>query len=161
MRRQGAACVVAACCAMGVAAPATAQPSPCAAVQNDQDRLRCYDAAAQAKPGPPSAKPVAAKEDPFIVAGKARVKTQLLDADSARFQNIKIKMVEGAKGLCGEINAKNASGGMTGFIPWAYDGQYAYILSFNQGPGNPTSLTGDIWSISMGSRLKAHDKWCK
>jgi hypothetical protein len=89
------------------------------------------------------------------------VKRQLRDPDSARFQAIKVKTVSGKKGLCGEINAKNAMGGMTGFIPFAYDGEHASILSFNAGAGNPTSFGPDILGVTLGSRLAAPDKWCK
>ena len=138
---------------------AVAQPSPCAAITDDKSRLQCYDAAAAAKAA--TDKPQTPNEDPFVASAKARVRQQLRDPDSAKFQNIKIKTVGGAKGLCGEINAKNAAGGMTGFIPWAYDGKNAYVLAFNPGAGNPTSLGSDLWGITLGSRLEAHDKWCK
>jgi hypothetical protein len=92
---------------------------------------------------------------------RRRVKQQLLDADSARFQDVKIKTVGGKKGICGQVNAKNSTGGMTGFLPFAYDGEYATIMVFNAGPGNPTSMGSDILGVTLGRRLEAHDRFCK
>jgi hypothetical protein len=155
---------------------ARAEPVNCRSIADSLERLRCYDAQADQQssggpqqpagaaqpPAPPSAtRSAPPPEDPLIAKAKAAVKRQLRDPDSGRFQNIKLKTVAGKKGLCGEVNAKNAMGGMTGFVPFAYDGQYAYILSFNAGTGNPTSLGADIWGVTVGSRLEAHDKWCK
>ncbi len=137
---------------------ALAQPNPCAAITDDKSRLQCYDAAATKQK---AAGPSAAKEDPFVTAAKSRVRQQLRDPDSARFQDIKIKTVGDVKGLCGQINAKNAAGGMTGFIPWMYDGKNAYVLAFNPSAGNPTILDAQLLGITLGSRLEAHDKWCK
>jgi hypothetical protein len=123
-------------------------------ITDDKSRLQCYDAAAAAQSIP---KAVAPKDDPFVAAAKARVKQQLRDPASAEFKNIKVKTVGGVKGLCGELNAKNAMGGMTGYIPWAYDGKFAYVIAFNAGPGNPNALG----LASVGRRNDAHDKWCK
>jgi hypothetical protein len=142
---------------------ALAQSADCRSIADSLERLRCYDAqsAPPAAAPPQVVKPAAPAEDPFITKAKARVKQQLRDPDSARFQKIKIKTVAGKKGICGEVNAKNAMGGMTGFLDFAYDGEYAFIMSFNAGAGNPTSLSPDIWGLSVGSRLTAHDTWCK
>jgi hypothetical protein len=137
----------------------SAQSNPCAAITDDKSRLQCYDAAIQ--PGTKTGSAQIQKEDPFIAAAKARVKMQLRDAESVKFQSIKIKTVNGQKGLCGELNANNAAGGMTGFIPWGYDGKDAFVLAFNAGSGNPTILGADLWGVTLGSRLAAHDKWCK
>ncbi len=44
------------------------------------------------------------------------VKTQLIDAESARFQNIRI--FENGN-YCGQVNAKNRMGGYTGFVEFS------------------------------------------
>lgn len=134
---------------------AAAASSPCAAITDDKSRLQCYDAENAAV-----AKQPEIKVDPFVAAAQARVKQQLRDPRSAVFHEMTIKTVAGERGICGEVNAKNAFGGMTGFIPFAYDGKNAYVMSFNAGVGNPTIMTADIWGITLGTRLKAHDKWC-
>lgn len=131
--------------------------SPCTAITDDKSRLQCYDAAAKSV----LKKPVAPKEDPFIAEAKARVRKQLRDPNSAIFQNIKIKTVSGKRGICGDVNAKNALGGMTGFIPFAYNGEHAYIMVFNAGAGNPTDASADILSATLHSTLETHQKWCK
>jgi hypothetical protein len=51
-------------------------------------------------------------------------------------------------------------GGMTGYITFAYDGEFATLLIFNSGNGNPTSWSDDILGMSLSKRLAAHEKWC-
>lgn len=144
----------------GIMAPAVAEQANCRAIADDAARLKCFDA--QQPTAAPAAQPKASPtEDPLLTRAKVAVRRQLRDPDSARFQDIKFKTVAGKKGLCGQLNAKNAASGMTGFIPFTYDGEVATILSFNAGPGNPTSMDADILGITLGSRLKAHDTWCK
>jgi hypothetical protein len=151
---------------------AIAQSPNCKEIKDSLERLRCYDAQPNPAPAAPAAAPSAATapavakpavpaEDPFIAKAKARVKQQLLDPTSARFQDIKIKTVNGKKGLCGLVNAKNSTGGMTGTLSFTYDGEYATIMMFNAGPGNPTSFGADILSATLGTRLAAHDLYCK
>lgn len=147
--------------------PTMAEAVNCRAIQDSLDRLRCHDSQTSTAPATAPApdkqppRPAAPTEDPFITRAKARLKQQLRDPDSARYQNIKIKTVAGKRGLCGDVNAKNAMGGMTGFNQFAYDGEYAYVFSSNPSAGNPTSFGADIWEVTLGSRLKAQDIWCK
>jgi hypothetical protein len=150
---------------------ALAQSPNCKDIKDSLERLRCYDGQQNPAPAAPAAptaatpsviaKPAAPTEDPFIAKAKARVKQQLLDPTSARFQDIKIKTVNGKKGLCGIVNAKNSTGGMTGALSFTYDGEFATIMMFNAGPGNPTSLSADILGVTLGNRLAAHDLYCK
>lgn len=72
-----------------------------------------------------------------------------------------MKTVDGKKGICGQVNAKNSTGGMTGFLPFAYDGEYATIMIFNAGSGNPTSMGPDLLGITLRRRLAAHERFCK
>jgi hypothetical protein len=141
---------------------AAAQTTDCRSIADSLERLRCYDGQAMPPATKPAAPPQAATsaEDPFIAKAKARVKQQLLDADSARFQDVKVKIVGGKKGICGQVNAKNSTGGMTGFLPFTYDGEFATIMVFNAGAGNPTSMGSDILGITLHRRLEAHDRFC-
>lgn len=151
---------------IGVAA---AQTPNCKEIKDSLERLRCYDDQPNSAPVAPAtapaasivAKPAAPTEDPFITKAKARVKQQLLDPTSARFQDIKIRTVNGKKGLCGMVNAKNSTGGMTGALSFTYDGEFATIMMFNAGPGNPTSMSADILGVTLGNRLAAHNLYCK
>jgi hypothetical protein len=149
---------------------ASAQTPNCKEVKDSLERLRCYDDQPNPAASPPAAlvpaapvvtKPAAPAEDPFIAKAKARVKQQLVDPASARFQEIKIKTVNGKKALCGRVNAKNSTGGMTGALSFTYDGEYATIMMFNAGPGNPTSMSADILGATLGNRLAAHNLYCK
>jgi hypothetical protein len=110
---------------------ASAQPAPtdCKTISDSLERLRCYDGQATqtAPPETTVTKPKPPVEDPFISKAKTRVKQQLRDPDSARFQDVKVKVVGGKKVVCGLINAKNSMGGMTGTHPFAYDGEHAYL----------------------------------
>lgn len=128
------------------------QAPNCRDIKDSLERLRCYDG--QSVPTTPA-------EDPFIASAKSRIGQQLLDPPSARFSDIKIKTVAGRKGLCGQVNAKNSAGGMTGTLSFTYDGEFATIMIFNPGPGNPTSMSADILGVSLGRRLEAHSRWCK
>jgi hypothetical protein len=139
-----------------------AQTTDCRSIADSLERLRCYDGQASPPAVTPAVQPRPATpaEDSFITKAKARVKQQLLDADSARFQDVKV-LVGGKKGVCGQINAKNSTGGMTGFLPFTYDGEFATVMVFNAGPGNPTSMGSDILAVTLGRRLEAHDRFCK
>lgn len=50
---------------------------------------------------------------------KAKVLDLLSDPASAQFR--RVKLLDGEKGLCGELNAKNKLGGYTGFTAFAVD----------------------------------------
>jgi hypothetical protein len=135
-------------------------PSPCTAITDDKSRLQCFDAAAKAAATQPS-KPAAPADDPLVAKAKAAVKRQLRDPGSAQFQDVKTRVVTGKSGVCGNVNSKNAMGGMTGPIPFAYDGDHAFILAWDAGASNGTSLDRDILAVTLGDRLKAYDTWCK
>jgi hypothetical protein len=56
-------------------------------------------------------------EEAQIEALKSKVVDRLIDPESAKFR--KLTLLAGDKGLCGEVNAKNRSGGYTGFAAFA------------------------------------------
>lgn len=80
----------------------------------------------------------------LIVRGQAEAKALLKDPDSAQFRNVHIGIdILGNKKVCGEINAKNAFGGYTGFTPFVFHGRAA-ILS------GPPQDQLDYFSIAGG-----------
>lgn len=52
-----------------------------------------------------------------IDAFKATLIAPFRDPDSAQFRNV--RLLADAKGLCGEVNAKDTSGGYVGYMPFA------------------------------------------
>lgn len=83
-------------------------------------------------------------EAALIARGQAEAKALLKDPESARFRNVHIGIdILGNKKVCGEINAKNAFGGYTGFTPFVFHGRAA-ILS-----GTPQDQL-DYFSIAGG-----------
>jgi hypothetical protein len=130
----------------------------CRGIPDSLERLRCYDTQADQAAAAERGKQV--DEDPLVAKARELVKRQLRDPDSAQFRNFDIKTIAGRKGLCGQVNAKNGFGGLTGFLDVAFDGEYAWILIFNAGAGNPTSMSDSSLGASIGSRLKAHEIWC-
>lgn len=53
--------------------------------------------------------------DGDISQARAAVKSNLNDADSAKFRNERVYRVNGGTTVCGEVNAKNRMGGYAGF----------------------------------------------
>lgn len=128
------------------------------------ERLDCYDKlplSAISTPPAAKAQPKAA-EDPFIVAARAAVRKQLRDPDSARFSDLKLKKAkDGARGVCGEVNAKNSTGGFTGPKLFVYDGKGARILISDAAQGNSTSFDRDMLGVMLGGTIKMYDQFCK
>lgn len=80
------------------------------------------------------------KENLNIALAEAAVKTQLVDPDSAKFQN--------QKGNCGEVNSKNKFGGYVGYSRYVFltsDNMVA-IESNSSDSIWPTSVMNDLWS---------------
>lgn len=80
------------------------------------------------------------KEDLSIALAEAAVKSQLIDPDSAKFQN--------QKGNCGEVNSKNKFGGYVGYSRYVFlasDNMVA-IESNSSDSIWPTSVMNDLWS---------------
>ncbi len=147
----------------GMTVEAQTSLEKCKSIADSPERLRCYDAI-KSEPAGTSvqpAQPAVPGEDPLITKAKATVKSELRDPDSARFQDVKVRAVEGKQAVCGLVNAKNARGGMTGLQPFAYDGEHAYLIIYNPGPANSTSLSAGVLGDSMGSRLKKYNRLCR
>lgn len=80
------------------------------------------------------------KENLNIALAEAAVKTQLVDPDSAKFQN--------QKGNCGEVNSKNKFGGYVGYSRYVFltsDNMVA-IESNSSDSIWPTSVMNELWS---------------
>jgi hypothetical protein len=151
----------------------------CKSIADSIKRLRCYDeikaepAGTGAQPAQPAtaqpaqpatvqpAQPATPGEDPLLAKAKATVKSELRDPDSAQFQDVKVRTVKGKQAVCGLVNAKNSKGGMTGLHPFAYDGEQVYLVVYNPGPGNSTSLSARTLGASMSSRVRNYNRLCK
>lgn len=141
------------------ATPAAAQE--CKAIADSLERLRCYDGAAPVAVAPTApVKSAPPAEDPLIVKAKVAVRKQLREPGSAKFSNVKIKAGEGKKGVCGMVNAKNGTGGMTGTNFFVYDGEHASILVTGGASQNPTSFGPDILALTVSNGLKAYEVFC-
>jgi hypothetical protein len=146
------------------AAPAMAQSgNPCAAITDDKSRLQCYDAAARGSVPSHAAHTVspAVAEEPIIVEAKTAVKAQLRDPDSAKFDDVEAKTVAGKRVVCGAISSKNAHGGMTGPIPFAFDGDRVAIMAWEGGPANGTSSDAEKLAATLRDRLDEYNAYCK
>ena len=141
-------------------APAMAQSgNPCAAITDDRSRLQCYDAAAARAPAPSHAAP--APEEAIIANAKAAVKLQLREPDSATFDDVKAKTVSGKRVVCGGVDSKNAKGGMTGPIPFAFDGDRVAIMAWEGGPANGTLFDAEKLGATLRDRLDEYNTYCK
>ncbi|WP_343620876.1 hypothetical protein [Acinetobacter proteolyticus] len=80
------------------------------------------------------------KENLNIALAEAAVKTQLVDPDSAKFQN--------QKGNCGEVNSKNKFGGYVGYSRYVFltNDNMVAIESNSSDSIWPTSVMNELWS---------------
>lgn len=150
---------------IGLCVSAAAQ-QPCRSISDSLERLRCYDALpdASAAPPPPAAASAplpAPTENPAVAKARTAIKKLLRDPNSARFEGIKVKTVAGKTGVCGQVNSKNAMGGMTGPKIFVFDGTYAHILVDREGPENGTSFDNVLLGAWLKEGLEDHDKFCK
>lgn len=51
----------------------------------------------------------------YILDNQDRLKNRLKDPASAQFRNVFISSISGKRVVCGEVNARNSYGGLTGF----------------------------------------------
>jgi hypothetical protein len=58
-----------------------------------------------------------------MAAGKELAAAMMKDPDSARFRLVTVKKLDGARFVCGEINAKNSYGGYVGYQRFLSDGK--------------------------------------
>lgn len=88
----------------------------CKGIQDDQQRLSCYDQAPAKTPPLPKAAAPKSEADPLIAKARAAVANSLRDPPSARFDGV----VRKPEGVCGFVNAKNAYGGYGGRTRFVY-----------------------------------------
>jgi hypothetical protein len=145
----------------GTVVPIAAQD--CKSIPDSLERLRCYDGtvppAAAQNPSAPLVKRTPS-DDPLVAKAKAAVRKQLREPGSAQFSDIKIKSSGDKKGVCGMVNAKNGTGGMTGTNFFVFDGEYASILVTGGASQNPTSFGPDILSVTISRGLKNYEAFC-
>jgi hypothetical protein len=156
--------IVLAAVSFALASPASGQTGleDCRKIHGNAERLACYDKLPLGAPKAATAAKAAPAEDPIIAAAKAATIKLLRDPDSAKFSNLKAKTAsDGAKGVCGEVNAKNAMGGMSGPQLLVYDGKIARVMVSDAGAGNPTSFDRQLVGITLGETLRVYDRFCK
>lgn len=97
----------------------------------------------------------------LIAKAKERMLADLKDPDSAKFRNIHVREVDGAKFVCGEMNAKNGYGGYIGFARFLTDGDKVEIAATDTATPYQINLT--IAGIPFGSTMPspALDVLCK
>lgn len=72
---------------------------------------------------------LASCDDPAIWQAKSEIKSALRDPGSAKFRNTKLIYWQSNHIVCGEVNAKNAFGGLTGFNYFVYSDPLMRISS--------------------------------
>lgn len=66
--------------------------------------------------------------DGMIILARKAVEAKLRDPASAEYRNEKLGSFKGHPVVCGEVNAKNGFGGMTGFERYASNGGEATVV---------------------------------
>ena len=76
---------------------------------------------------------LANEENSLIEEAKTKVKSILRDPDSAKFQNLRVVINSKAiESVCGEVNARNAFGGYTGFSKFNVSNNQVNIVDMNK-----------------------------
>jgi hypothetical protein len=117
----------------------SARAEDCAAIQDDHDRLACFDRGATGQ----------ARFEPAENA----VRAELKDPDSAKFSNLSALTSPNVHGeptavICGSVNARNSYGGYAGATPFVYfvDEDKAYITGHSSaGAGVMAELAGAMY----------------
>lgn len=76
----------------------------------------------------------AVNKDGMIILARQAIEGKLRDPDSARFRNEKLGSYQGNPVVCGEVNAKNGFGGMTGFSRFISNGGDATVTESDMEP---------------------------
>jgi hypothetical protein len=118
---------------------ANAQGS-CETIKSEEDRLKCYDAAAETRKST-TATP---KDDPVLLKAKATILRILKDPASARFEGI----VKRPAAICGFVNAKNSMGGYTGRT------MFVYLIKENRG------YVLEVNTVGVQDAIAAAEKHC-
>ena len=73
---------------------------------------------------------VYAEKNKFLNMAQSKVKQEMKDPDSTKFQNLReIKNSVGESVVCGEVNAKNSYGGYVGYHLFSYSPDGVVILN--------------------------------
>jgi hypothetical protein len=95
--------------------------------------------------------------DNLFTKAKAAISQMLRDPASAIYTKVTIK--NGA--VCGYVNAKNASGVMTGPQPFYFDGTRARIVVAPDGRNNPMTGSPEILSVKYSQSSTTYAKLCR
>jgi hypothetical protein len=114
-------------------------------------RERCCD-----EPARPNA-----AETELIALAKKTLRKQLREPASAQFTMVSIKTAaDGSTAVCGMVDSRNDTDGMTGPKPFVYDGRNLYILIASDGADNGTIHDGPFLDRVFERANEAHSKYC-
>ena len=103
-----------------------------------------------------------APETGLIATAKMLLRRQLRRPDSARFTSVAVKTApDGSTAVCGMIDSRNDTDGMTGPKPFVYDGQNVYVLIASDGADNGTIRDGPSLDRVFKRVEETHSKFCR
>ena len=102
-----------------------------------------------------------ASEVELIALAKKTLRQQLRKPTSAQFTMVSIKTAaDGSTAVCGMVDSRNDTDGMTGPRPFVYDGRNIYILIASGGADNGTIHDGPFLDRVFEREKEAHGKFC-
>lgn len=136
------------------------RPSGKAAPAEDQGNLQALLSIPLPKGADPAAAPT--EEQELLSDAQVRITRLLRDPDSAKFSDLKVHVThEGEKVVCGQVNARNALGGMTGPKHFYVDSTINRIVVSARADENPMSIDGDILNKIYLEGVETHLQYCK
>ena len=98
----------------------------------------------------------------LIARAKTALRKELRRPDSAAFTMVAIKTAsDGATAVCGMIDSRNDTDGMTGPKPFVYDGHEVYVLVTSGGADNGTIRDGPFLDRALKRAEETHSKFCR
>jgi len=105
---------------------------------------------------------VASTEADMVAAAKAAMRGRLRIPQSGKFGSVSVKVADdNTKAVCGTVDSRNDTDGMTGPIPFVYDGTKTYLLVSSGGADNGTIYDGTYLTQGYESASAIHDKFCR
>lgn len=80
----------------------------------------------------------------MIVIARKAVEAKLRDPESAQYRNEHLGSFKGVPVICGEVNAKNGFGGMSGYERFISNGGEATVLTSDMEPAE----FAKVWSMT-------------
>jgi hypothetical protein len=93
---------------------------------------------------------------------KTLLRKQLRRPDSAQFTMVAVRTAsDGSTAVCGMIDSRNDTDGMTGPKPFVYDGKDVYVLIASDGADNGTIHDGRSLDQAFKRAEETHSKFCR